>query len=103
MISTAEPSFVEDELIAQKPCVKKHTVGDFHNHFLRLISKQKVEENCCCCCCCCDEKEEDSMGTPLPGSDTNNNVIEKKSANAANGLETSTFTIALRIRPLLPH
>jgi kinesin family protein 2/24 len=38
---------------------------------------------------------------PLPPRDSNLNVVESKASNAQNGLETSTFTVCTRVRPLL--
>jgi kinesin family protein 2/24 len=43
-----------------------------------------------------------SAATPtLPPRDSNLNVVESKASNSQNGLETSTFTVCTRVRPLL--
>jgi kinesin family protein 2/24 len=43
-----------------------------------------------------------SNSTPtLPSRDANINVVESKASNSENGLETSTFTVCTRVRPLL--
>mmetsp|Transcript_36851 Transcript_36851/g.66260 ORF Transcript_36851/g.66260 Transcript_36851/m.66260 type:complete len:622 (+) Transcript_36851:121-1986(+) len=39
--------------------------------------------------------------TALPPRDLNLNVVESKASNSQNGLETSTFTVCTRVRPLL--
>jgi len=44
------------------------------------------------------------QATPvLPSRDTSINVVESKASNSENGLETSTFTVCTRVRPLLGH
>ena len=56
------------------------TVGDFHDSFVQLIAK----------------------ATPVLPARAITNVVESKAAESANGLETSTFTVCARVRPLLP-
>eukprot|EP00560_Eucampia_antarctica_P008609 CAMPEP_0197825106 /NCGR_PEP_ID=MMETSP1437-20131217/2241_1 /TAXON_ID=49252 ORGANISM="Eucampia antarctica, Strain CCMP1452" /NCGR_SAMPLE_ID=MMETSP1437 /ASSEMBLY_ACC=CAM_ASM_001096 /LENGTH=648 /DNA_ID=CAMNT_0043424971 /DNA_START=53 /DNA_END=1999 /DNA_ORIENTATION=- len=45
-----------------------------------------------------------AQATPTLGSRQNDiNIVESKASNSDNGLETSTFTVCTRVRPLLGH
>lgn len=60
---------------------KKATVTDHHDLFVELIAK----------------------ATPPADSGPLASVVDAKAANELNGLETSSFTLCTRIRPVLPH
>ena len=38
----------------------------------------------------------------IDAASTRGNVVDAKAANAVNGLETSSFTVCARVRPILP-
>mmetsp|Transcript_28938 Transcript_28938/g.57837 ORF Transcript_28938/g.57837 Transcript_28938/m.57837 type:complete len:600 (-) Transcript_28938:98-1897(-) len=58
----------------------KKTIGDFHDAFMKLVSK----------------------ATPVNGERTFVDAVTAKASDASNGLETSTFTVCARVRPMLP-
>lgn len=64
----------------------KPTIGDFNKEFKSIINKALKLNN-----------------TTVSVTDNNNtseNIIDAKATNSVNGLETSTFTICCRIRPI---
>eukprot|EP00592_Proboscia_alata_P007059 CAMPEP_0194353890 /NCGR_PEP_ID=MMETSP0174-20130528/2099_1 /TAXON_ID=216777 /ORGANISM="Proboscia alata, Strain PI-D3" /LENGTH=598 /DNA_ID=CAMNT_0039122591 /DNA_START=101 /DNA_END=1894 /DNA_ORIENTATION=+ len=61
----------------------KKTIADFSSTFIKLITEATPQ-------------------TLLPRPDSIN-IIESKASNSENGLETSTFTVCSRVRPLLGH
>ncbi|GMH49338.1 hypothetical protein TrLO_g4672 [Triparma laevis f. longispina] len=58
----------------------KKTISDFSNEFVNLVNK----------------------ATPCLPARSVTSVVEGKASDSANGLETSTFTVCARVRPLLP-
>ncbi|GMH96320.1 hypothetical protein TrVE_jg3726 [Triparma verrucosa] len=58
----------------------KKSIGDFHSNFVTLVTK----------------------ATPSLPPRSYTSVVEGKASDASNGLETSTFTVCARVRPLLP-
>jgi len=54
-------------------------VADYYDEFIKLVAKE----------------------TPEPPAASSVNVVDEKVKNAFNGLETSTFTVCTRIRPVL--
>jgi len=61
-------------------------VADFQDEFQAMVAEAAA-----------------SVARPTGAVQGREGVIDAKAANAANGLETSTFTICARIRPVLPH
>ena len=61
----------------------KKFIGDFKDSFVKLVSK--------------------AAPTDLPSRTDALDVVKSKAGNAANGLETSTFTVCSRVRPILDH
>ena len=59
----------------------KKRIGDFRDSFVKLVAEVVPER--------------------LP--DRNVNVVKAKAGFQDNGLETSTFTVCSRVRPILPH
>ena len=64
----------------------KPTIGDFNKEFKLLINKALKLNN--------------STTTKAGTDELIENVIDAKATNSVNGLETSTFTICCRIRPI---
>lgn len=74
----------------------KKTINDFRSTFVRLISKNTNASNNV------PSKLEDDM--PVTNStidNDDNNLVEEKTF--ADGLNTSSFTVCARVRPMLPH
>lgn len=70
-----------DQTLPMRTCASKSkSIDDFRFKFKALIEK----------------------ATPsLTPRDSNLNIVESKTTNSQNGLETSTFTVCARVRPLL--
>lgn len=67
--------------IADRPSTSAPTANEHASKFSALISE--------------------ATPTALPPRNSNINVVESKASNSHNGLETSTFTVCTRVRPLL--
>jgi kinesin family protein 2/24 len=68
----------------------KPSISDFHNEYVRLIDHARLSA------------AEELQASGEPRRTGMHDVIEAKSKNSDCGVETSTFTICLRIRPTLP-
>jgi kinesin family protein 2/24 len=66
----------------------KKTIDDFHGYFEKVINKEV-------------KKVADLNAAAVAEGDAAS-IVTAKESNALNGLETSTFTVVARIRPVLP-
>lgn len=68
---------------AKQPGGKKLTIGDCHDTFVEMVAEAAAH--------CADAATADRPET---------NLVDAKQGSAANGLETATFTVCSRIRPV---
>lgn len=64
---------------------QSRNIGDYHDEFVKAIEKATPQLNI---------NKEDALA---------DSILDVKQRNAFNGLETSTFTVCSRIRPVLAH
>lgn len=78
--------------------VKSRNVADYHNEFVEEIRKINAHIGDCNTepTSSCDTRAHNENGDRTPVC-----VLDMKVKNAFNGLETSTFTVCARIRPVL--